>query len=293
MRQLDFPAARLDAGDYGDSAQLAPLKFDITDTSNLAGHLGALNVLVAAAPLLADRVTSTLHTEVLVQHESSVQSMVDDILCGRYRTVSLLLRLGSVESWTNATAVADVDDKLAKDSTQSRTRLCWKTLSALSSKHSALQSSANGQSTDLKIDTQDMSRLLHSTYRAMFCHEDIKSLLSNMMIQGIQKLSNPYYNRASFAALLKHVRSNVIVDWDKTLNLFRNVLEEDVSLVSVSRNYLQELNLYLHICGPHIVQVFPWFRGSVGKGCRKQFLGNMMASESVESKETTRSRRRA
>jgi hypothetical protein len=262
-----FQPLKLDAGDYDNSARLAPVKFDIIDTSNLVDHLGALNILIAAAPLLADRVTSTLYTEVLVQHESSVQVMVDNILCGHFGTVSLLLGLASVESWTNATAVAGVEEqmldailqstkmKAGDRSTQTRTRLRWKRLSALSGRHLPLQGSMTQLFTNLEIDARDMSRMLYSIYQAMFCHEDIRTLMTSMKIQGIGKLSNPYYNRASFAALLKYVKTNVVIEWDKTINLFLGVLEEDVSPSSVSRNYLQELYLYLHLSGIYTAQV--------------------------------------
>ena len=269
-----FQPLRLDVQDNGNSAQSAPLRFDVIDTSNLVDHLGALNVLVAAAPLLANRVTSTLFTEVLVQHESSVQRMVDDVLSGHFETVSLLLGLASVESWTNAAAVADVDEgmfaavfkwmkmKGDKGSTQVRTRLCWKKRSALFSERQL--------STDLNIDAQGMSRLLHSIYRAMFRHEDIRTLMTSITIQGSGKLSNPYYNRASFAGLLNFVKSNVVVDWEKCLNLFLNALDEDVSFGSVSRNYLQELILYLHLSGIHTVEV-------LREGSLKNF--NLMAAD--------------
>jgi hypothetical protein len=51
------------------------------------------------------------------------------------------------------------------------------------------------------------------------------------------------------------VKNNVAIEWERTINLFFDVLEEDVSPSSVSRNYLQELNFYLHLSGIHTVQV--------------------------------------
>lgn len=262
-----FQPLDLDAGDYERSARLAPVRFDIIDTSNLFDHLGALNILVATAPLLADEVTSTLYTEVLVQHESSVQEMVANILCGHFGTVSLLLGLISVESWTNATAIAEVDEGMldavlgsmkmqgGKRSTQMRTRLCWKKVSALSRRHSPLHPSTSHVSTTPEIDAQDISRLLYSIYQAMFSHEDLRTVMANLEMQGIAKLSNPYYNRASFAALLKHVRNNVTTDWEKAIDLLLDVIARNASPSSVWKNYVQELNLYLHLSGMHTAEV--------------------------------------
>jgi hypothetical protein len=262
-----FQPLDLDGGDYERSARLAPVKFDIIDTSNLVDHLGALNILVATAPLLVDGVTSTVYTEILVNHESNVQEMVRNILCGHFGTISLMLGLVPVESWTNATAVADVDEglfdavlrhtEMQSDGrpTQSRTRLCWKKVSAMLRRNSLLNPAATQFSTSLDFDAQDMSRLLASIYQTMFCHEDIRTLMAALKIQGIQKLSNPYYNRASFAALLKHVRNTVTTDWEKTIDLLLDVIAEDASPTSLWRNYMQELNLYLHLSGIHTVPV--------------------------------------
>lgn len=171
-----FQPLKLDAGDYDNPAQLAPVKFDIIDTSNLVDHLGALNILIAASPLLVDRVMSALYTEVLVQHESSVQDMVDNILCGHFGAVSVLLGLTSVESWTNATAVAGVEEGMfdsimqstktmaCNKSIQMRTRLRWKKLSPLSRQYLPVQGRITQLSTNLEIDARDMSRLLYSIY---------------------------------------------------------------------------------------------------------------------------------
>ena len=261
-----FHPLKLDVEDYKNAVRVTPLKFDVIDTSNLVDHLGALHILVAAAPLLADRVTSTLYTEVLVQHESSVQSMVDNILSGHFETVSLLMGLSSVESWTNANAAADVEEgmfkfvwestkvKAGERTTQVRTRLRWKKLSALSRTYFPSQESAHQLSTEPEIDAQSMSRLLYFMYQAMFCHEDLRTLVASIKVQGVGKLSNPYYSRASFAALLRHVKNNVVVDWEETLKLFLDILEKNVSPISISRNYLQELNLYLHLSGMYTVQ---------------------------------------
>jgi MYND finger len=260
-----FEPLKLDAGDY-DSSIGAPTKFDVIDTSNLVDHLGPLNMLIATVPLLTDLPTSTLYTEVLVQHEASLRGRIDNILCGHVETISLLLGIASVESWTNATAVAEVDEGLlnavsgqmgtkpGKESTQLRTRLCWKPLSALLRRYSPSKNSTALPTTNLEIEAQGLSRLLNSIYQAMFCHEDVRTLMANMGTQGIQKLSNPYYTRASFAALLKYVRSAISVDWDKTLKLFLDELERDGSEL-IGRSFLQELHLHLHLSGIHTVRV--------------------------------------
>ncbi|KAF7593201.1 hypothetical protein BBP40_011831 [Aspergillus hancockii] len=65
----------LDASDYvtQDSAGQAPLSFDIIDTSNLVDHLGCLNLLAAAGPLLTQKPSSTFSTGMLVRREDDIE----------------------------------------------------------------------------------------------------------------------------------------------------------------------------------------------------------------------------
>ena len=45
----------------------APLSFNVIDTSNLLDHVGSVNLLVAAIPLLEHNLSATLYTEALVK----------------------------------------------------------------------------------------------------------------------------------------------------------------------------------------------------------------------------------
>src|SRR5205807_10370945 len=62
----------LDGGDYNQRAvSKAPVMFNIIDTSILADHLGVLNVLVHARPLLLRSPSSTLYTEISLDGSES------------------------------------------------------------------------------------------------------------------------------------------------------------------------------------------------------------------------------
>jgi hypothetical protein len=95
----------LDGEDYSVLGK-GPLSFDVIDTSNLADHVGALNVLIAASPLLTNNVFASLYTESLVKRESSQKALIDKFLCGHFPTISILLGLFPVEYWTEATAIS-------------------------------------------------------------------------------------------------------------------------------------------------------------------------------------------
>ena len=75
----------------------APIKLNIIDTSNLLDHLGALNLFVAAIPLLEEDASATLYTETLVRREGTIKAMSEDLLCADFATVSILLGLHPVD----------------------------------------------------------------------------------------------------------------------------------------------------------------------------------------------------
>ena len=204
-----FEDLLLDSGDYVSDGN-APTSFDVVDCSNLVDHLGALNVLTATAPLLKRNVSSTLYTEILVAHEASARDRMNNLLCGDYETISLLLGLIAVTSWSNATATSEVEEgliaSLAKTNKssdraayQSRSRLAWKLLHALS---------------PVKpwISPEDVAKLLHSVYANMFSHEDTSQLMGRIQLEGMEKVSNPHYTRVAFATIVKAVQTNVDSD---------------------------------------------------------------------------------
>jgi len=101
----------LDSEDYTARGN-APLLFNVIDTSNLMDHLGAINILVAASPLLDNSLSATLYTEALVKKEEDLKLLVDRILCGHFPTISILFGLVPIEYWTNSSAVSSVEEHM-------------------------------------------------------------------------------------------------------------------------------------------------------------------------------------
>lgn len=94
--------------DYGAIGGAATM-YNVIDTSNLLHRLGALNLLVATSPLLSKELAAILYTDTLVKRENCLKATSDELLCGRFPTISILLGLFPVECWTNATAISTVD----------------------------------------------------------------------------------------------------------------------------------------------------------------------------------------
>ena len=249
-----FQQLELDDEEYLGADKPAPVAFDVIDTSNLSDHLGATNLITAYAPLLLSTTSSTLYTETLVSHKAGPEERFKDLLCGDFDSVSLLLGLVNVETWTNATVVSDSDEGMvqkslksmgkenADGSTQIRTRLAWRLLTQLTGV------------VPMTITPVDLVALSMKFYNNMFRHENITNGMQNVLKLGASQLSNPLYNRASFVAFLKHVRSNVNTDWHEFTNkLYDAVVTDRDSFIGTS--YFQDLFTQMHLQGVYSVDI--------------------------------------
>ena len=252
-KDWSFEPLVLDGGDYS-SRRLAPHTFNVIDTSNLIDHLGTLNLLIATTPLLENCLSSSLYTEILVKQDADLKTTIDNLLCGDFTTMSLLLGLFPVEFWTNGSAIASLDEGILDTvvaSTQGlengiegqmRFRLHWR-------KTSSVVAGLVRQPSDtlLHLDESGISRLLYQTYLKMFPHENLQELFSNMSSgQAIKSHSAIRYHRGSVAALLGHLKRTISVDWRQTIHGFLELVEGDQHLI-IGKNYIQELYLYLHL----------------------------------------------
>ncbi|KAK4238360.1 hypothetical protein C8A03DRAFT_43874 [Achaetomium macrosporum] len=253
----DMDPLILDEDDYGPKGS-APLSFTVIDTSNLADHLGALNILTATSPLLSGGPSATVYTEVLVKQAKSLLDLVDHMLCGHLPTITLLLGLFPLEYWTNSSPVSAGQeamlDFLARGGKpdsgfgQSFVRISWKRPFA-----HGTTASPSPLIQALRLDEAALAEVLYRVYLRMFSNEDVSHLFSNMShVATLRKISLPQYNRASFVAFVRLVKSRVVVDWDKTMRILLASIENDATLL-IGMNYIQELYLYMHLLDVYTV----------------------------------------
>ena len=253
--QYHLEALILDGEDYSMKGS-APLSFNVIDTSNLLDHVGAINILVAASPLLDNSVSATLYTEALVKTEGDLKALVDNILCGHFSTLSTLFGLVPVEYWTNSSAVSSVEDQMLdpilssmgdKDSNtgQMHSRLTWK---RLGSEYNALL--------PLRFDATELAHLMYQVYLKMSQNEDMVHTLSNINLRTLQNSSLLHYHRGSLASFLRFVKNRVAVDWNKSMEVFVGLVEDNKTLL-MGMNYIQELYLHLHL---HDLYSIPTFK---------------------------------
>ncbi|KAI2471065.1 hypothetical protein F4781DRAFT_141606 [Annulohypoxylon bovei var. microspora] len=251
-RQFDVTAVEFDPTVY-TKANSAPKRFDVIDTSNLADHLGTLNLLVATAPLLKITASSTLWIETLLKTEKTRKRQFDTLLRGHAPTVSLLLGLTPVDFWTNATSVSCVDELMmnrianSDQKQQSHSRSAWK-LDRYFSQH------PGGYGT-LNVEPHALATTIFQLYTKMFESEDPTKY---SVKKGLQGDAYSHFHRGSFAALIKQVQSNTSTNWPSFWEeLLRMIDQDDQNKVALRNLYRQELSAQLHLQGLHTEE---WLR---------------------------------
>ncbi|KAI1087978.1 hypothetical protein F5B19DRAFT_496828 [Rostrohypoxylon terebratum] len=273
-RQLDVAAVELDSKDYNE-ANSAPKIFDVIDTSNLADHVGALNLLVAAAPLLKPSASSTLWVETLIKTEVTRKRQFDTLLRGHTPTISLLLGLTPVDFWTNATSVSYVDELMLNHMTmsnkvqQAHSRLAWK-LNRFFSQHPSDYGVLN-------TDPQALAKAIFTLYTQLFEHEDPTRYSAEKRAQGLAGDGYSHFHRGSFAALIKQVQANASTDWPSFWEeLIRMINQDDQNKVTLRNLYHQELSTQLHLQG---LYTEPWLKEHIINS--KSSLGGFNAWKNI------------
>ncbi|OIW26990.1 MYND finger [Coniochaeta ligniaria NRRL 30616] len=262
-RQLDTRALVLDDASYGTAAG-APRQFDVIDTSNLADHVGTLNLLVSAGPLLKDKPSSTLYTEIMARGTEGEKEKFESLLCGHTKTLSLLLGLAPIEFWTNATAVSSVDElvlalsevseaaKSGKPGGQPniQSRLAWKLDHHLCGTPPAA----------LSTDPRTLASILLRVYLDMFKHESPSALYAGLASPSkVTSFAYPQYHRGSFVAVVKAVCSKVHTDAKEVARQLTQMINSDRTLM-LGNNYAQGLALEMSKYGLYSE---PWLTGEI------------------------------
>ncbi|KAJ7626423.1 hypothetical protein DFH06DRAFT_1339559 [Mycena polygramma] len=211
--------------------------FDTIDTSNLVEHIGVLNVLIAAVPLLAHRKTSVLYTELLLKKdEGSKPWNFVQPLCADIPTLGLLLGIspdGYIAQFTSTTRVQNI-----ASSRKYRERLAWKCPYAC-----PYAMNSDGEFiTPSFSDSVALGNTMFSIYERMFADENVEQLFSQI------RPDVNHYNRGTFAALLRLVKSRVQSDWTAVMGHIFYRLHNDRTLIMGSNGY-QEFCCQLYLQG--------------------------------------------
>jgi hypothetical protein len=240
----------LDRPDYIPGNITAPLVFNVIETSNLPDHVGFLNVLIAAVPLLSEKHSATLFTETLLYVGDDPTKSFNQQLYADLSTIGILFDLlptcypSNFSSRSNAAEII-VHKALNSGILQYQERLVWRRPTTGDSFASALN-----PPTRVTFEPLGLAKLLLKIYFRMFNSDDLMSGLTDP--KSITELSVVYYIRETFLALVATVKRKVIVDWETTLRMFIVLLEATKSSSSPLGkrfHYHQELCAQLHLAG--------------------------------------------
>lgn len=269
-RQLSAERLDLDAEEYAKTS--TPKIFDVIDTSNLSDYVGTLSMVISASPLLKDAPWATLYTETMQKTADSDRRKFEELLCGPTTTVSTLLGISPTEYWTNATAVASVDDYIqalaASQSSNQQSGVQWR-FAWKFNKHLSGQTSTQL----LKVKDTELAALIHNTYRSMFIAENPMSLLSlsqDEQLNAVMKHAYPKYHRGSLVACIKRLLQ--LVDVDK-ISVCKQVSEKVASdsVPMFGSNFMQSFSLEMSRQG---LYTEPWLSNEIRRGMeRAPFTG--------------------
>ena len=242
----------LDSSDFHPrSDHSAPRSFDAIDTSNLVDHVGWLNLLAAAGPLLSTKPTSTLSTESLVRCEGELDYYFKNVLLGDLPTVALLCNLTPAQYWTGATATSVWDEKQLHMTLQS-----LRSGNAFHSRHivqwkSARQSSQGTPLKDktvpLRFEHAELTKLLYQMYLQMIEDEPLPALATSR--EAPASGPSDFCTRASFVAILGLIYRSDLVDWPIFISQLCLLITKHHSTKFMSSYNSPQMFVYLHLCG--------------------------------------------
>lgn len=146
------------------------MAFNVIDTSNLLDHIGSINILTVAGPLLALGPVPTMRTEIMVHREVNVTESVKKLLCGDIPTIASLLGSRPIQYWTNITTTWNHSNTVISDSHHHHRMvemlrsqiILWKRLDL----------------STLRYDTNELARCFHGVYSGMHADESFAGRLS-------------------------------------------------------------------------------------------------------------------
>jgi hypothetical protein len=232
-------------------------RFDVIDTSNIADHVGLLNILTCALPLLKHTANSVLYSENLAQSTTNYPPFerLKTLLCGEPSTIFALLRAAPIECLTGVTTTCTLHEEFTRiilskagGLVQLHWRLAWKDITLGDQRITTICKTPPLPS----WDTDSLAHSLVSLYNGMFKDEDFSTILNK---KPDSHLMPKHYNRASFVALLKMVQSRYhSTNWSDVINKFIDLISKD-NPFSLQSQGAQELFLQLHLQRLHTTYV--------------------------------------
>ncbi|KAJ3545441.1 hypothetical protein NMY22_g2441 [Coprinellus aureogranulatus] len=175
-----------------------PLSFNVIDTSNLSDHLGPLNILLAAVPLLKREVSSALFTHTMINTKGDSTT--------NFQTVSALQKIG-VDLSLLSLVFGVIPERVSSEHT-SQSIAQEMVMSGLNDSYQYLEFNiwrvstpeAPGKGFTFTSDPMELANALFAVYLSLFSDEALGGV-----IKGSTYVLK-HYNRDSFASFLLFVK---------------------------------------------------------------------------------------
>ncbi|KAJ7237440.1 hypothetical protein B0H12DRAFT_1138805 [Mycena haematopus] len=246
---------QLNRAEYGN----APTTFTVIDSSNLADHVGLLNILIATVPLLqSSSRTGVLYTESLLYRGKDATKEFADSLYADIQTVGLLLGITPIDYISGFSSRSNTHELLMYESGQ-RNQFHQTTTWKMPASGDALVFSENNKPAPPVWDERQLGTLLFDIYHQLFEQEDGTNFFRiNQDNDRALAASNVlHYMRESFVLFLKLIRENFEISegrWLDIMQRFIDLKEADQSMPMDTVNY-QDLAAHLHL---HRVHTLPF-----------------------------------
>ncbi|KAJ6482109.1 hypothetical protein C8R47DRAFT_982261 [Mycena vitilis] len=238
----------LDQHEYlGGGARTA---FDVIDTSNLDDHIGSLNVIIAAVPLLpAFPQHFVLYTESLLFHDRDATKEFAESLKNDLSTFGLLVGICPVDYLAGFSSRSNVHELIMHDTMQKTSEAGqFHRVTTWKSPSSAHLDPRSGPKPALPIfDSQQLGTRLYDMYQQLFEKEEPSYFArqaadpSPGSLRRALAMSNIIWEtRETFAVFLRLVRERLEIPqsrWSETMDRFVTLLQEQKeSLGHLSRH---------------------------------------------------------
>lgn len=227
--------------------------YNVVDMSNLLDHVGLLNLLPAAVPLLSRKPHSVIYTESLLLAAEDPSQSLRVLLGSDITTLSIILNVAPVGHLVGITnhmsglegfMFANITQKVGGQS-QYRMRIPWRPAFTGDAQAAKILE----DKPRLAMDPHELALFLLSLYLAIFGPSEDLSLKMNQITRMFKiPLSRDlmWYSRLTIVALIGLMKQTISTDWETCINDLINQIENDRSLL-IGSNSLQELYLHLHM----------------------------------------------
>ncbi|KAF9476995.1 hypothetical protein BDN70DRAFT_862417 [Pholiota conissans] len=275
----------LDEGDYGNSATTtskAPLLFNIIDTSNLADHVGLVNLLVVTVPLLERKPWSSLYTNTLLRPDSKgpPESGLSTNAFADIPSLSILVGIAPSPHLWHFTTHSNKHEILSatgpsQNPGQLHESISWHFISSF-----APNTAPGPQDTELGrfvllCDAKMLAKFFFSVYLKMFSEENQIANFANAKAGNTASFTKQnviHYIRASFVAFLAFVKGSVRVDWVQAMDHLVDLLGAERTFLMGLNNY-QDVMCHLYMRNVHTLDVLTSAHVETVRTTRDRFRG--------------------